>query len=193
MDANDDGNILRIKWAQGDAIFNGNTWGEIILGNLISPEPECDFDGSGVCDIDDLDELLYTGLVTGDAKYDLDGSGTVDLDDRDTFLNELSTVPGDFDLNGQVVAGDLNTLGGNWRKDGLTSYGQGDADGDGVADAADLNALGRNWQFGANAAVMASVPEPSGSLMVFIGLFSLFAQRKIMHRLRVQFYGFPAT
>ena len=75
----------------------------------------------------------------------------------------------------------------------MTSYGQGDADGNGVADAADLNALGRNWQFGANAAVMASVPEPSGSLMVFIGLFSLFAQRKIMHRLRVQFYGFPAT
>jgi hypothetical protein len=183
-------------WADPDPVPGFPTkipshWGQMIAG--VPPTADCDFDASGSCDIADLDELLYTGLLSGDAKYDLDGSGTVDLNDRDTFLNELSTVPGDFDLNGQVVAGDLNTLGGNWRQDGLTSYGQGDADGDGDADAADLNALGRNWQFGANAAVMASVPEPSGSLMVFIGLFSLFAQRKIMHRLRVQFYGFPAT
>ena len=138
----------------------------------------CDFDGSGVCDIADLDELLYTGLSSGEAKYDLDGSGTVDLGDRDAFLNQLGTVAGDFDLNGRVSAGDLNTLGGNWTRDDLTSYGQGDANGDGFANATDLNALGGNWQFGVDAA--RPVPEPSMLPLFLLGLFGwgIFKRRR---------------
>lgn len=48
-------------------------------------------------------------------------------------------MPGDFDLDGKVVAADLNVLGVNWQKVDLTSYAQGDANGDGRANATDLN------------------------------------------------------
>lgn len=144
--------------------------------NFMVPGGEpCDFDGNDICDVADLDELLYVGQVNNDPKYDLDGSGTVDLGDRDAWLGLVDSFPGDFDLNGQVVAGDLNVLGGNWRQTGLTSWGQGDADGNGLADAADLNALGTNWQAGvAAAASTAAVPEPTGIALSLLGLLGLF-------------------
>ena len=137
---------------------------------------DCDFDGSGVCDIMDLDELLYVGLVSGDVKYDLDGNGSVDLGDRDAFLDGLGTVPGDFDRDGKVRASDLNILGGNWTREDLTSYGQGDANGDGIANATDLNAIGANWQFGAAAAQ--PVPEPSMLTAFVLGLFGLVSVKR---------------
>lgn len=145
-----------------------------IPGTLEGEGLDCDFDASGVCDLVDLDELLYTGLGTNNSKYDLDASGgEITLADRDAFLTRIDSFPGDFDLDGQVVAGDLNILGGNWQITGLTSYGDGDANGDGIADARDLNDLGGNWQQGAAAA--SAVPEPSAmflffSALVFLGL-----------------------
>lgn len=106
---------------------------------------DCDFSGDGECDIVDLDELLYTGLGSNDSKYDLDNSGgEITLADRDAFLAEVSSFAGDFNMDGQVTAPDLNILGSNWTADGLTSYGQGDSNGDGVVDARDLNDVGRN-------------------------------------------------
>lgn len=139
----------------------------------------CDFDGNDICDVNDLDELLYLGQVSQDPKYDLDESGTVDLVDRDVWLanEEVNSFPGDFDLNGRVVAADLNTLGGNWTRTDLTSWAQGDSDGDGDADAGDLNALGSNWQAGVAAA--AAVPEPTGIVLSLLGLLGLLmATRK---------------
>ena len=147
---------------------------------IIVENPPCDFNADNSCDIADLDELLYTGLTSGDLKYDLDGSGTVDTGDRDAFLSaEFGTVPGDFDLDGKVVATDLNILGGNWQAEGLTSYSQGDANGDGVANATDLNAVGSNWQVGAAAPLAASaVPEPNSGMLVVVSLMGLLLRRK---------------
>ena len=140
----------------------------------------CDLNVDGVCDIGDIDDLLYIELGGDNLVYDLDGSGTVDLADRDIWLSheDVGSFPGDFDLNGQVDAGDLNTLGGNWRSTDLTSYAHGDANGDGIANAADLNALGSNWQAGvAPAASTAAVPEPTGIILVLTGLLGLVAIR----------------
>ena len=152
------------------------TFVEGATGNF---EP-CDFDENLRCDIADLDELLYTGLSSGDLKYDLDGSGTVDTGDRDAFLSsEFNTVPGDFDLDGKVVATDLNILGGNWQSEGLTSYAQGDANGDGVANATDLNAVGSNWQVGAAAPLAsAAVPEPNSCVLIVSSLLGLLTVRR---------------
>ena len=150
----------------------GSGLSQITIGGV---GPACDFNGDGVCDIVDLDELLYTGLGTVDPKYDLDGSGVVTLDDRDEFLRQINSFPGDFDLNGQVVAGDLNILGGNWQQTELTSWAQGDSNGDGLADARDLNDLGANWQQGAAAN---AVPEPAGWALAITGLLAFISRRR---------------
>ena len=142
------------------------------------PAAGCDFDANGVCDIVDLDELLYTGLGTGDAKYDLNSDSTVDLLDRDAFLSELGTVAGDFDLDGNVNATDLNTLGGNWQQ-AVNSYANGDANGDGQANAADLNSVGSNWQFpNAAAPLAATVPEPTGYILAFGAMLGMLGLRR---------------
>ncbi len=148
--------------------------------NFVVPGGEpCDFNGDEVCDVADLDELLYTGQVNNDSKYDLDESGTVDLADRDVWLGLVNSFPGDFDLNGSVVAGDLNALGSNWQATNLSSWAQGDSDGDGDADAADLNTLGTNWQAGvAAASSTAAVPEPTGIMLSLLGLLGLFGARR---------------
>jgi hypothetical protein len=153
----------------GNGTFRSFINGIEISGDVSDVGLPCDFTGDGVCDIADLDELMYVGLGGADSKYDLSGNGgTIDLADRDAFLNMIETVPGDFNLDGKVIAGDLNVLGGNWQKTGITSYADGDSNGDGNVNAADLNALGSNWQFGAAAA--AAVPEPSSVVLLMIAL-----------------------
>ena len=138
----------------------------------------CDFDGSGACDFTDLNELLYSGIASGEAKYDLDGSGTVDLADRDAFLSEIGRPLGDFSDDGRVTAADLNVVGGNWQKDGITSYADGDANGDGMINATDLNAVGSNWQAGVAQAATAAVPEPSAALLMLLAISGFTLMRR---------------
>lgn len=155
-------------------LWAGGTVGIGISGQTTG----CDLNLDDVCDVRDLDDLLYLELGGANQLYDLDGSGTVDLADRDVWLSheDVASYPGDFDLSGEVNAADLNTLGGNWQTNGLTSYAQGDANGDGLANAADLNAVGSNWQAGVTPA--AAVPEPSATVVILSGLFCLGALRR---------------
>ena len=127
---------------------------------------DCDFDGNEICNVIDLDALLYDGLVNQGTQFDLDGNGTVDLADRDRWLSDAGTenigvgyLPGDTDLSGFVDAADLNNLGVSWQIADATGWQQGDFDGDGNVNASDLNALGVNWLQGQPPA--APVPEPS--------------------------------
>ena len=105
----------------------------------------CDFDSDGVCDVYDLDAILYNGLIEQDLSFDLNGSGQVDLADRDAFLREVTSLPGDFDFDGKVTVSDLNVVGLHWHQ-ATQSYVQGDANGDGVVDSKDLNVLGIWWR-----------------------------------------------
>lgn len=145
----------------------------------------CDFDGNQLCEIDDLDTLLYQALGTGSPRFDLDGSGgTIDLADRDAWLtmagNENIGVPfvlGDTDLNGRVDATDLNNLGLNWQRVDVDSWELGDFNGDQTVNASDLNDLGLNWQHGVPAAASA-VPEPIGSMLLIVGAGALLVGRR---------------
>ena len=139
--------------------------------------PECDFDANSVCDIDDLNGL-QGALGSNNATYDLDGSGTVDEADTDSWLtiagNENIGTPyvrGDTDLNGQVNAGDLNSLGGNWQRDDSPRWDEGNFNGDQFVNASDLNDLGGNWLHGT--APAAAVPEPGGLCLVLLSTFTL--------------------
>ena len=180
-------------WQNATPIMYIGAGGGTLLGGtgqmgFFSPNPPtvgCDFDSSGVCDLADLDDLMYTGLSSGDLKYDLDSSGAVDIGDRDAFLVEIGSLPGDADLNGVNNANDLNALGTNWQSS-VTSWSQGDFNGDAFDDASDLNVLGTWWQktaadFAAaqnGRATTAPVPEPNGSLMALVALMILSMVRR---------------
>ena len=150
-----------------------------------SPPANCDFNNSGSCDIADLDLLMYTGLGSNDvATFDLDGSGAVDLGDRDAFLVQTDSLPGDATLNGVVSAADLNAVGSNWQES-VSSWGDGDFNGDGVANSQDLNILGVWWTKSStdfsssqSAPAAATVPEPSGFVLLVCGAMIRMARRR---------------
>lgn len=144
----------------------------------------CDFNGDAICDVDDLDELMYSGLGSEELKYDLNASGNViDLADVEEWLSLAGIenigepfVVGDADLNGAVDASDLNTLGRNWQQMNLASWTEADFNGDGIANASDLNSIGGNWQHGVPAG--AAVPEPSSCFSLIVALVSLLCFRR---------------
>ena len=88
-------------------------------------------------------------------------------------------VAGDADLDGDVDAGDLNALGGNWRSTANLQWQHGNFNGDAIVDAQDLNAIGGNWQHGVPAATPAqlTVPEPASFALMVIGLLALAGAR----------------
>ena len=140
----------------------------------------CDFDDDGVCGIADLDMLLYDGQALQLLDpYDLNNDSLVNLADRDEWYsiasqeNGVELVPGDTDLDGRVVAADLNNLGTNWQVADATSVMQGDFNGDGNVNATDLNDIGRNWLHGAAAAASEAVPEPSALVLSLIAIIAL--------------------
>ena len=148
------------------------------LVGIFLPERPCDFNRDGVCDIVDLDGLMYTGIPNNDLTFDIDGNGSVDLDDRDEWLSQIDSFPGDANLDGKVDAGDLNDLGLNWRGN-AGSFAGGDFNGDGSVNAADLNTLALSWQEGvAVAAAAEAVPEPSTVLLLILAATAIFARRR---------------
>lgn len=159
-----------------------------IAAHFFAIDPGCDFDASGTCDVADLDALLYNGIPNNDPRFDLDSSGIVDLADRDEWLaaagNANIAVPyvvGDADLNGNVVANDLNALALSWQNADLQSWASGDFNGDGIGNAQDLNGMALNWQHGAPAPVGASavaVPEPVTLFAFGAGLLLLATLRR---------------
>ena len=160
---------------------------EIIEFGVAPPsDATCDFNGDAVCEIGDLDELLFSGIANNDLRFDLDGNGTADLADRDEWLVQAGAenigqpyVLGDTDLNGLVNAADLNTLGGNWQRSDLMSWADADFNGDGFANATDLNAIGSNWLHGVAAA---AVPEPASSVLIMISIVCLCPDRNRKRR-----------
>ena len=107
----------------GNGTFRTFINGIEISGDLVTTGPDCDFDDSGVCDIVDINELMYTGLAGGDpATYDLNQDGVVDLGDRDAWLVAAGSLPGDANLDGVNNAQDLNAVGSNWQAIEITSW-----------------------------------------------------------------------
>jgi hypothetical protein len=150
------------------------------LQMLIQSDPSAqvvgDFDGDGILTASDIDTLT-AAIIDGpfETRFDLNGDGSVDADDSLFWITDLKeTFFGDTDFNGQVNAGDLNTLALNWRAADVTSWAQGDFNGDGNVDASDLNSLALNWRSGViQAASAAVVPEPSSISLLMLGGFAL--------------------
>lgn len=171
------GFIDRVSFGYFGALGPSNQYFDNVSVQWIA---SCDFDGSGTCDIVDIDFLL-NAVAMQDAKFDLDNSGLVDIDDISIWLNTAGNetiarpyLPGDANLDGFVDATDLNAVGLNWQSTTAVSWSQGDFNADGLVNSADLNALGIHWQ---RTAAAAPVPEPIGWALGLVGMTVLMLAR----------------
>lgn len=143
-----------------------------------------DFDGNGVLDAADIEDLsAQVRANTNPAKYDVTGDGKVNDADRDKWVHELrktwygdATNDGVFDRNDFVsvfINGEYEDgVAGNSRWD------EGDWTGDGDFDSGDFVAafVDGGYDAGPHAAV-ASVPEPSSLLLLVLGSLPLWRRR----------------
>jgi hypothetical protein len=138
-----------------------------------------DFDNDGDIDADDID-LLMANLGGDPAVYDLTNDGVVDQDDVDEWVfnivpigENIGTVYGDFNLDGEVNAGDLALLATNYGTVGDWGWATGDGNGDGNVDAGDLAMLATNY-----GTVVHPVPEPITMSLLAVGGAVLLRRRK---------------
>ena len=137
------------------------------LGFAESPSLEGDFDGDQAYSCSDVDRLVREIIAgTNGAAFDLNFDGGVDQVDLGIWLSVAGSYElgaerillGDANLDGNVNAQDLNSIGLNWQSS-PDSWCGGDFNADGAVDAADLNLVGVNWQRD-GAAAASPVPEP---------------------------------
>ena len=139
----------------------------------VLPTVAGDFSASDTLDLEDIN--LIDQELRGESEnrvFDLDDDGLVTGEDRRFLIQDLmGTSFGDSNFDGKVDAVDLNNLALNWQSASTTSWSMGDFTGDGNTNAADLNLLALNWRSGQQAAISpASVPEPTSSLLLVVGL-----------------------
>ncbi len=147
----------------GDLVFKYGVVGlsQPITGtvNYVSSTPNCDFDGSGTCTIDDLNAMLAEGpIMNGVAvtpgvndEFDLNGDNVIDNADRDLWLSSAAAQNGlgspykigDANLDGFVDVSDFNAWNGAKFTSNLR-WDRGDFNGDGFVEVPDFNAWNNN-------------------------------------------------
>lgn len=149
------------------------------------PTPDCDFDGSGSCDIDDID-MLVAEIVAGtnDPTFDLNADDEVTLDDVTDenvgwlrLAGEQEIGPGlsylAADINLDTFVDGLDFIEWNMNKfqdGGLWSLG--DVNADGFTDGLDF-IIWNQLKFTSSTDGNAAVPEPSGILALLVGTLLL--------------------
>ena len=137
-----------------------------------------DFNGDGILDVTDID-LLSAEILEGsnNPAVDLTDDDIVDAADLAEWRSVAAVhngfdspyLLGDADLDGIIDSTDLNNLALNWQQK-ANAWSQGDFDVNGIVDSADLNHLAINWRQAIPMASAVSVPEPSASLLVLLGI-----------------------
>ena len=130
--------------------------------------PSCDFDGNGICDIEDIDALTMA-VSAGDMNpaFDLDGNGSVTLADVDAWRAAAgaqnlgagrSYLAGDANLDGAVDVSDFGIWNGS-KFLATGKWSQGDFNADGATDVSDFGIWNTNKFTSADG--VTAVPEPS--------------------------------
>lgn len=146
----------------GSMMFDNGTM--VDLGAIFTPGGEQDL-------------VLQYGLVGSDRS----ARGTVEYGGSGgpAPCAPLNALAGDLDGDGSVGFPDFLALSANFGSS-VNSYSDGDVDCDGTVGFPDFLALSANFgsSLGATAASTASVPEPSGVLLAFIGILGMLKFRK---------------
>ena len=142
-----------------------------------------DFNGNGVLDLPDLDDLTAT-VASGVSVpgYDLNGDNLNNVEDIRFWVKDLyGSWMGDANLDGEFNSGDLVSVlaSGTYEVEQASVWSTGDFNGDGRTNTSDLvEALGDGgYELGPRAAV-AAVPEPSGLLLVCGGGLAVVFRRR---------------
>jgi hypothetical protein len=132
-----------------------------------------DFVSNGIVDADDLAawSATYAAGPFGDADRDKDVDGMDFLLWQRNFGTGV-TIPGDFNIDGVVDGKDLVMWEVAFGIDGGA-----DADGDGDSDGADFLLWQRNFGIGVNAVAVNTVPEPTLSVVVLLGVIGYLSSR----------------
>lgn len=133
-------------------------------------------------DIDRLHRQLFRGRFA--AQYDIDRDADLDQDDLSILIHEgLNTYFGDANLDGEFNSGDLvDVFQAGEYEDGVeanSSWDSGDWNGDGEFDTGDLVRAFQDGGFekGPRESV-ATVPEPSGTIMEMSAVLFLGVRRR---------------
>ena len=137
---------------------------------------------------------LYSGFGMSDTDpdfwtLDLNVDGVIDINDVSTMVTEIvRSMPGDFDLDGDVDGTDFLILQQGTGTVGSATYIDGDASMDGVVDQADYDIWAANLGFVASGlfapaiAQAAVIPESTTAVLAMIGCL-IFTARKRSYRL----------
>ena len=143
-----------------------------------------DFNGNGVLDIEDIDDLTVQSAGQNNPPgYDLNGDARVDVDDVNVWIQELArSWVGDANLDGEFNSSDLVTVlsSGAYEVNVAAVWSTGDFNGDGFANSSDLVAAlsDGGYELGPRAAT-AAVPEPAGiALLGWVAGIMGFRRRK---------------
>ena len=136
-----------------------------------------DFNGDGLLDCDDINQLTTAAATGVVGSFDLTGDGTVDQDDIQEWVTVLKgTIMGDANLDGQVDVSDFNF----WNTSKFTSasdWCRGDFNGDGSVDVSDFNI----WNTHKFSSAASAVPEPASAWLLCVttaGWWILAARRR---------------
>lgn len=135
---------------------------------------EGDFDGNGMLDAADLDEMALA-IGTANTKYDLDGDGDVDIDDRAVWVNTIKeTWFGDANLDGEFNSSDFVAafVASKYETGEHASWSEGDWNGDQVFNTSDFVTAFQSdgYEKGPRMAALNAVPEPTSIAMFLIGM-----------------------
>jgi hypothetical protein len=165
--------------AGGDATF--------VLDNvsfeLASAGVPGDFNGNGVLDAADIDDLTaQSASQTNPAAYDLNGDALVNTGDVNVWIKDLlNSWVGDADLNGEFNSSDLVAVlaSGAYEADVDSVWSSGDFNGDGRTNSSDLVVAlaDGGYEQGPRAAVQA-VPEPSSAVLALIAILACLRRRR---------------
>ncbi len=142
-----------------------------------------DFDGSGVLDAADINDL--TSQVAGGTNpsaYDLNSDSKVDVNDINVWVKDLfNSWIGDANLDGEFGSSDLVEVlsTGTYEADVDAVWTSGDFDGSGRAGTSDLVVAlaDGGYESGPRAAVSA-VPEPTSLVLLVLGVLPLWRRRR---------------
>ena len=142
-----------------------------------------DYNSDGVVDAMDADRQAVEMKAENPdlATFDENGDDKVDGADRTIWVKQhAGTWVGDANLDSEFNSGDLVAVftAGKYETGEMAGWAEGDWDGDMAFGSGDLVAAFTDGGYEQGPPPMNAVPEPSGMLLLGLGLLAIFTQRR---------------